>query len=240
MATGIRTAVLVGWLLGAAAGPAWAEQPARVAYEGQLEDAKKQPLSGIFPLTFNLYRSEKSTRPAWSEAHFVAVQNGRYAVELGDHKPIPANLPLDRLYLGVALSGGAEILRERLAAPEAVAPPAAAPSAVAPAQPAAAPAEPGRPGGESYAEIAGFAYEADRAKSADSIGGLSAKDIRTLVKEGKPEIVLGTKTRTSNVAGGTGGQPYDLRCPKGYVVTGISGGAAAFVDSVSIICSPLE
>ena len=87
---------------------------------------------------------------------------------------------------------------------------------------------------------AGFAYEADRAHNTDAVGGLTATEILKMVKESKTEVTIGGRSRNSETAGGTGGQPYTLRCPKGYVVTGITGGAAAFVDSVSIICSPLE
>lgn len=228
-------------LLAAPAAHAAAPDPSRVLYEGALQDASRQPLSGVFPMTFALYRSEKSPRPAWSEDLMVAIDNGRYTVELGSDKPIPKNLKLDGVYLGVAITDGAELYREKLdatATAEAAPPEAAATAPTRPAAPAAA-----HPGGtQSQCEVAGFAYECDRAKTADAIGGLTAKELREAVdaaKEGaKP--TLGGKARYSEAAGGPGGQRYELLCPKGYVVTGIQGGAAMFVDSLSIVCSPLE
>ena len=238
MATLVRSMVMAWLLLVGAVGVANAEGPALVAYGGQLQDAHKRPLSGIYPLTFSFYRSEKSTRPAWSESHFVAVEDGKYLVQLGDTRPIPTTLKLDRLYISVAVTGGAELVRERLSADEATAEatPPVTPDAIAPTSPD----KKVRAQGDSYAEIAGFAYEADRAHTADVVGGLSATDIRTLVKESKSAVTVGGRTRNSEVAGGTGGQPFALKCPKGYIVTGIQGNAAAFVDSISIICSPLE
>jgi hypothetical protein len=230
--------MMAGVLVGVA-GASHAAPPALVAYEGQLLDAHRKPLSGIYPLTFSLYRSEKSTRPAWSEAHFVAVQDGKYAVHLGDTRPIPPTLHLERLYISVGVTGGAELVREKLAVGPASAAPDVAPAVAPDLDPAAASGK-ARAAGDSYAEIAGFAYEADRAHTADAVGGLTAAELRKMVKESKSEITIGTRTRNSEAAGGTGGQPYTLRCPKGYVVTGIQGGAAAFVDSISIICSPLE
>lgn len=231
--------VMMAWVLVGTAGASLAAPPALVAYEGQLLDAHRKPLSGVYPLTFSLYRSEKSTRPAWSEAHFVAVEDGKYAVHLGDTRPIPPTLHLERLYISVGVTGGAELVREKLAV-DAAGAPEAAPAVAPDVEPAASPDKKVRAAGDSYAEIAGFAYEADRAHAADAVGGITAAELRKMVKESKSEITIGTRTRNSESAGGTGGQPYTLRCPKGYVVTGIQGGAAAFVDSISIICSPLE
>lgn len=52
------------------------------------------------------------------------------------------------------------------------------------------------------------------------------------------ELVIGTKTHHSPQAGGDGGTPYVQLCPEGWVVTGIRGGSALYVDRVGVICSP--
>ena len=54
------------------------------------------------------------------------------------------------------------------------------------------------------------------------------------------KVKIGAAKRYSEQVGGTGGNPYTLQCPPGHVVTGIKGGAAAYLDSISLICSPLE
>ena len=235
----------LGFVVGGLEGPARAEDPSRVVYEGQLLDSAKRPLSGVFPMEFNLFRSEKSTRGAWSEQHFIAVEDGRYTIELGATKPIPSSLNLDRVYLGVTI-GGQELVRELLrTAPVAKEPAGKRPSATAPSAEVTkddvivtAPRQ--RTAEESYAEIAGFAYEAERAKVADSIGGMTARELQALIKEARQPVSIGSRSRESGVAGGSGGQPYTLKCPKGHIMTGITGSAAALVDSVGIICSPLE
>jgi hypothetical protein len=40
--------------------------------------------------------------------------------------------------------------------------------------------------------------------------------------------------------GGKGGQRYERKCPDGFVMTGIRGGAGALMDSVEIICTQLK
>ena len=237
----------VSVVVSSGAAPAAAAEPGpRVVYGGRLQDAQGRPIAGIYPLTFNFYRTEKGGRPTWSESHYVAVDNGVYAVELGGPKPLPKNIALDKVWLGVGVTGGAEIVREKFAAADV---PAAPPSATSPAggngiDPAAPPVAGAPPSKstQSYAELAGFAYEAERAKTADAIGGMTAADLKNLAKTtgtpAKPKI--GANKRYSEPAGGTGGNAYTLQCPTGYVVTGIKGGAAAYVDSLSLICSPLE
>jgi len=214
-----------------------AEEPVRVSYDGQLEDSSRRPVSGIFPLTFNLYRSQKSTRPAWSENHFVAVESGRYRVTLGDKRNIPDNLKLEHAYLGVSIVDGPEILRERLRVDTGEDAPAAAdaaPGALAPS------ATGGRGEAASYAEIAGFAYEAERAKAADAVGRFGERELQQLAEGARRTVTVSTRQQVTGQAGGQGGQPYTLTCPRGYVAIGIQGTAAMFVDSLSVICSPLE
>jgi len=240
-------------LLGATVPDALAADPtSRVVYGGRLEDAQGRPVGGIYPLTFSFYRTEKGGRAMWSEAHFVAVDNGLYGVELGREKPFPRTLDLTRAFISVSVNGK-EIVRDRFA-PEA----AAAPEPAAPAQPKAEPAvapaadpaigAPPQAAKGTYADLAGFAYEAEKAKTADSVGGLTAVDLRNLIKQSTAaetpketqKVRIGEAQRFTEQVGGLGGQPFTLQCPPGHVVTGIRGQAAGYVDQIALICSPLE
>ncbi len=220
---------------------------AAVAYEGKLQDSKRRPIGGVFPLTFSLYRSPQGGKAVWSESHFVAVDSGKYLVDLGYKRPIPPTLPLSELFLAVSITGGEEILRERIdakairAGAEAV-PPVATVGATAPAAPTTAPAAPAPSGRAvvSYAEEAGLAYEAEHAKVADRVGNLTEEAIVEQLKGGGGKATVGTKTRYSPQAGGEGGVAYEVKCPKGMVVTGVRGGAGIYLDSIQLICSPLE
>jgi hypothetical protein len=224
-----------------------ADPTSRVVYSGRVEDAQGRPIGGIYPLTFAFYRSAKGGRPLWEESHFVAIDNGVYAVELGREKPFPKRLAFDKSFLGVAISGGKEIMRERFSGevsqvtptPEAPKPPVIVkpePSAGAPPQPAKG----------TYADQAGFAYEAEKAKNADAVGGMSVAELRTLIKQADTgskqpvKVTIGENKRFTDQVGGLGGQTYTLQCPPGYVVTGMRGRAAGYVDQISLICSPLE
>jgi hypothetical protein len=103
-----------------------------------------------------------------------------------------------------------------------------------------------RKGGKTivdYAEEAGEAYVAGQAKVAERIGSLTAKDIESAVaklKKFKGGVTLGSKKTPTKSVGGTRGITYNLNCPKGHVVTGITGGAGLYIDSITLICQPLE
>lgn len=225
-----------------------AEPWLRVVYGGKLQDTQGRPIGGVYPLTFNLYRAEKGGKPAWSETHFVAVDNGIYAVELGGKRALPNNLKLENAWLGIALTGGAEIVREKFAAHDLTPPPTGETPATNPVNPAngAVPGTPGANGGApangSYAALAGFALEAEKAKTADALGDLPAEQVKALAKSATAptKAKIGANKRYSDPAGGTGGNPYTLQCPAGYIVTGIKGAAGGYVDSLTLICSPLE
>jgi hypothetical protein len=222
-----------------------AEQPARIVYSGRLQNTKGGPIGGVYPLTFTFYKAEKGGRAVWSEAQFVAVDNGVYAVELGRKKPLPKGLDVSKTWLGVSITGGNEILREPLqdsteVVGEAPAKPPADPTIGAPPQPAKG----------TYADTAGFAQEAERAKradTADSIGGMTAADLKALATKttqaaaaGGSKAKLGAALRYTDAAGGGGGQEFTLQCPPGHVATGIRGRGAMMIDQISVICAPLE
>ena len=100
------------WLL--PAGEGLAAPGKTVVYEGKLQDANRKPIGGIFPLSFALHRNARKGRSLWKEEHFVAIDEGTYEVQLGSKTPIPSGLDVSKLYLSVSVSGGDEIVRERL------------------------------------------------------------------------------------------------------------------------------
>jgi len=225
--------------------PASAADPSsRIVYGGRVEDAQGRPIGGIYPLTFSFYRTAKGGRSMWTETHFVAVDNGIYAVELGRDKPFPRALDLDKSYLSVAISGGKEIVRERFTTDPSLLPATTTP--VEQAKPEPTVGAPPQTAKGTYADLAGFAYEAEKSKNSDAIGGMTVTDLRTLIKQATPEkesggkVKIGETKRYTEQAGGSGGQPFTLQCPPGFVVTGIRGQAAGYVDQISVICSPLE
>ena len=213
----------------------------RVHFRGRLEDSRRQPIAGIFPLTFSLHKSAKGSRSVWSESYFVAVDNGEYEVELGSKRPIGSKLSLDRIYVAVSLTGGDEITRERLMK-EAI---ASGPVVDTPRP--APPKRSTRGAGRAtttvdYAERAGEALLAQHAQKADKLGEMSLDDLLARIKRGSRggKVKLGSRLRYSGEAGGTGGFEKDLLCPKGHVVTGIKTRSGKFIDSLQLICSPLE
>lgn len=226
---------------------AHADDPGRrVIYAGRLEDSQGRPVGGVFPLTFAFHRTEKGGRAAWTEAHFVAIDNGVYAVELGRLKSLPKNLDLSKAWISVAITGGKEVVRDRFAGDVIEAP------AAAPVIPVAPPPGPSvgvapQPAKGTYADLAGFAYEAEKAKAADTIGGMTANDLRNLAKQAQaattaapPKAKIGQASRFTDAAGGPGGAEFTLQCPPGHVATGIRGRGAVMIDQISVICSPLE
>ena len=221
-----------------------------IEFEGKLQNARRRPVSGVFPIKFSLYKGPKGGKAIWSENHFVAVDSGRYMVTLGKAKRLKKRFDLSKLYLGVSYAGGGEIQRERIEPQEvesSMPTPAAASSSRA--QPPAnssrnAPVAVRTSNGRTtvdYAEEAGIATYAHSAESAKRIGDLDEKDLlKRLDARSKGKATVGTKSRFSASAGGEGGSGYDLRCPKGTVVTGVRGTAGIYLDSIQLICSPLE
>ena len=75
---------------------------------------------GTYPLTFQLYESEKTTDPLWKEIHIaVAIQFGAFQVELGTQdkfQPLNSDLVTthDELWLSVKVGADPELPRVRL------------------------------------------------------------------------------------------------------------------------------
>ncbi len=227
------------WSSSATAAKAKGADAQVVSFNGTLQDENLNVISGVFPMNFSLYKTEGSRRAIWSERVWVAVDSGRYSVNLGSRKPIPARLKLEKMYVGVSLEGVGELLREPLMAdsdPSVIAPTQNT-APVAPVAPRVA-ARPSGKGASDIAERAMHAFEADHATNADKIGNLSVNDLQKMFAPKK--VTTGSRTRETESAGGPGGKLYDLECPKGYVVTGVRGGSGKYLDSISLICSPLS
>lgn len=220
------------WLL--PAGDGLAGPGKTVVYEGKLQDANRKPIGGIFPLSFALHRNAKKGRSLWKEEHFVAIDEGRYEVQLGSKTPIPSGLDVSKLYLSVSVSGGDEIVRERLATG----------GSARKDKPNEAAGKRGPTGDAKgiveYAETAGLAYEAEHAKVADRVGDWGQAELEDHLKNISSKVRISSSKRYTGSAGGEGGVTYELKCPKGHVVTGVRGGSGIYLDSIQLICSPLE
>ena len=211
-----------------------------LVYEGKLEDSKHKAVSGVFPLSFSLHRSTRGGKSVWSESHFVAVEDGKYVVDLGRRRPIPKKLKVDKLFLAVSLTGGAEIVREKVRPQSLRREDAVAAQAPPTPPPTVKPREQGGKTVVEYAESAGLAFEAEHAKVADRVGRMTESELLEKIRSGGGKAKIGTSKRYTSSAGGEGGISYELKCPKGHVVTGMRGGSGIYIDRVQLICSPLE
>ncbi|TXD39904.1 hypothetical protein FRC96_06435 [Lujinxingia vulgaris] len=214
-----------------------------IRYRGLLQDESGAPISGVFPLEFNLYRDGMAAEPMWTERHYVSVIEGRYQVPLGSDEPLRAREVDGQRWLGVVLVGEGELLRDRITI-----------------------ARPGLPGESdtsasrvTRAEVADRAIEAERAviaESADALGELTVEEIERLsnlalerlgqhiadpsAHEATARYKLGTNSQVLDGAGGRGGTHFSLKCPPGHVVTGLEGRAGRMLDSITAICTPLQ
>lgn len=221
-----------------AAAPAMAGRTVLV-YSGKLLDERAAPIGGVFPLTFALYGKPRGGSALWSEQHFVAVDQGLYMIELGRRAKLPKKLPLDQLYVGVQITGGPEIVRERFV------PEGSEPDRVVRQQGQQQPGGKAPPaaGIVDYAEKAGFAYVAEKADNAVRLDGLTLDELKKQLGGGDGgggKVTIGSEAYNAPGAGGEGGTPFQQLCPDGYVVTGMRGGSGLYVDRVGVICSPLQ
>lgn len=215
-----------------------------LVYTGRLLDERSAPIGGVFPLTFAFYAKSRGGKAVWSENHFVAVDKGSYIVELGRKKLIPRSVKIDSLYVGVRISGGVELVRERFVAegnePEEI------------IHHKTRDSKRGQTGGGpnsgpvDLARKATFAYHAGKADNAVKLDGLTLDQLKKVLGGGGSKgggdlaVTIPDKTHNPKPAGGTGGNPYEQLCPPNWVVTGLRGGSGLYVDRVQIICSPLE
>lgn len=240
-----------------------------VDYSGRLQDESGQAISGVFQLDFALYDDPQGATPVWSERQYVAVVDGDYTVGLGAKKPLrPSSLP-EGAWIGVEWVGQGELLRDqfqfsrRAPAGDARTQPRdaqPAPQARPLSQETRQLLEAAKQGRKiTFADVAERAVSADSADfalRADHIGDMSAEDVKRSAQLALDRLGahiadprahdvtgglgLGTDHAVQRRIGGSGGDPYQVNCPPGHVVTGIRGGAGKMVDSISIICTPLQ
>lgn len=264
--------LILGILSAGAASPALAADPPEsselvIDYQGRLQDGQGQAISGVFDLRFKLYDGEHAAHSTWSTRQFVAVVDGKYSVPLGLKQPLQASAVPEDPWISVEWVGQGELLRDqfKIAGKSGADPSESGHAAPANAQWEVSPQtrqllEAAKQGKSvSFADIAERAVSADKADSAlraETIGGMSAEQIKraselALNRLGEhladPDahaatggLRLGDKHAVQKRVGGTGGDPYQINCPPGHVVTGIKGGAGRMVDSISIICTKLQ
>ena len=234
-----KTAGLMAILFVAAAAlpsPADALSPKRkmrtvLDFDSRLKDENNRPVSGIFPMIFALKKKKKKKAKAfWKERHWVAVDNGRYSLQLGKRTKLPKRFDPKAVSIVVKIEGAGTILDEPLAGAD------ASLSSVE------------DNGGKrivQYAEKAGFAYDSEHATVADRLGEWTAKLLTETLKKlkkkkGKTKVKVGRNRINMTSAGGVGGIPFEQICPPGTVAVGLRGGAGIYIDNVQIVCAPLE
>ena len=228
-------AVSVGAML--CSGAAIAGEPAKkadkrtvISYQSTLKDDDNKPVSGIFQLQFEL-RKPSSKKAFWKESHWTAVDNGHYTIHLGRSQNLPKDLDPKSAVLAVSIPGVGMVLEEALAGGG-----------------AALGEEVAIGGGDgkrivSFAEKAGFAFEAERAQSADRLGNFTAKLLQDALDElqkRKLKVKVGRNHINLTSVGGVGGTPFDSICPANMVSVGIRGGSGIYIDNFQVVCAPLE
>ncbi|MBM4344248.1 MAG: hypothetical protein FJ100_12840 [Deltaproteobacteria bacterium] len=218
------------------AATAWAGEPARKAdtrtvlsYQSTLKDDDNKPVAGIFQMVFEL-RKARNKRAFWKEKHWVAVDNGHYALALGRHSALPRDLDPKTAVIVITMPGIGEVLAESLSGEALTNEPSLA------------------GGGEGkrivpYAEKAGFAYEAEKAANTDRLGNFTAKLLQDALDElqkRKLKVKVGKNHVNLSSVGGVGGTPFEAVCPPGMLVVGIRGGAGIYIDNFQVVCAPLE
>lgn len=208
-------------------------------FTGELIDAENTAISGLFRMTFHAYREPTGGTSLWQESQFVAVEGGMYSVSLGAQTPLPAELNGQNLFVAVEL-GGSEISR--------------APALIATTPPPRTREQIIAGLDIVYADLAERAVEAEMATQAEDclrIGGLTLDEIDRYdelveqivsVREDVNRVTRPTMGRTTNLEriGGGGGLPYSRSCPPNHVVVGFRGGAGDLIDSIELICAPIE
>ena len=212
----------------------------RVGYVGELLDERSSPITGVFPLTFSLYRDSASAEALWAEQQFVAVFDGMYTVELGRERGIPTDWAGEARVLDVSIVGAGSINRQPIIL-----------------TPWRAPGEVPLPmvRYESFVDLAGTAVHADTAGLADRCRTLSGQSVDDLdhydelaarIAELRQRVSrpsgnrLGPEPVVLPRIGGGGGTRYERNCPPGFVMTGARGGAGSLVDGFRPICTQLE
>jgi len=97
------------FVLATFAGPARAEAPQTMHFQGYLKDASGDPVDGAVDMAFTLYDAESGGTALWTETHTdVTVSDGVYSVVLGSVTPLDLEWD-EQYYVGVAVASDAEM-----------------------------------------------------------------------------------------------------------------------------------
>jgi hypothetical protein len=199
-------------------------------FESRLADDEGKPVSGIFSMQFELRRPQAKAA-FWKEKHWVAIDNGRYQLQLGRDARLPAAFDPKTAVITVSVAGVGRILEEPLAG---------AGAGLSQIDESAA-------GSNKrivrYAEKAGFAYESERASTAERVGPYDATRLQetfTRLEQRKVKVKISRNRVNLSSVGGAGGTPFEMVCPPGTVMVGIRGGAGIYIDNLQVVCAPLE
>ena len=72
-----------------------------INFTGEIVDQNAAPVSGILPLEFRIFTSEKAKKAISTEKHSVSVIDGKYTVTLGESSSITSSL--ESLFVAVYL-----------------------------------------------------------------------------------------------------------------------------------------
>lgn len=196
-------------------------------FDSTLKDEDNKPVSGVFPMLFEL-RKPKQKKAFWKEKHWIAIDNGRYAVQLGLGSALPKALDPKTAIMVVSIVGVGEVMQEPLAGDAALAEVDEASAGKRIVQ---------------YAEKSGFSYESERATVADRIGVYTAKLLQETLEalqNRKAKVRVGKNHVNLTSVGGAGGTPFEAMCPPGTLVVGMRGGSGIYIDNFQLVCAPLE
>lgn len=217
--------------------------PPFVRYTGELMRDSKSAISGVFPITFELYEREKDTTPLWQEQHFVAVDLGTYTIDLGKQNTLPKDVLNQRRWLAVNVQNLGELLREQIT--------------LKPYK-SEQPQPPTKIQNLSFAELADRAVTADLAHMAADAQRLGGKTLEEIDRFGELQrqfvqlrarvnniqsmgnTTVAERTTMTDPVGNGPGEHFRLRCPAGQVVVGITGRANDAIRNAQLICAPLE
>lgn len=211
-----------------------------VAYEGELLDGANRPVSGVFPLTLELYRSDAATEPVWVEVQYVAVHEGRYRVFLGRTRGVPEVWDGQERTLSITLGDAGEIARHSVTLTR-------WDESHDIAQPTVREA--------GLTQLAGRAISVERASYArecEALDGRTAEeldrfdalmervtDLRARLNASASSRV-GRQPQVQPRIGSENGVRYQRTCPPGFVVTGLRGGGGNIVDGTRVVCTELQ
>ena len=101
-------AVVFLWLI-LAVGPARAQVPLTIHYQGYVVSSAGAPLNGPIELRLSLYGSASDEKPVWSEGQGVTASNGVFSVQLGIRTPLDVRVFDKGRWLGVQVEGDKEM-----------------------------------------------------------------------------------------------------------------------------------